>query len=107
MTDSVADLTISLLAAVRAQYEGDALRANDGPRVMRLARKLCNDAGYEPDSVSMGIPETRAIPGPKGTTGIFTPFQPAWALYWDDAINLIALVDGTKEVSDAREDSKV
>lgn len=103
MTDPVTEATLALLTAVRQQYETDALAAADGVRVMRLARKLCTDAGYEPDSVSMGMPETPSIPAPKGTTGIFTPFQPAWALYWDDAVALIALVDGTKEVSDARQ----
>lgn len=97
---SIADAALALLAAVRQQYDTDAAAAHDGVRALRIARKLCTDAGYEPDAVSMGIPDAVAIPGPKGTTGIFAPFQPAWALYWDDAVKLIALVDETKEVAD-------
>lgn len=110
MSDAVDPVIVAALAltdAVRARFLVDASKCPEDVRTMHVARKLCIEDGQDPDYVSMGRPGQAPMVCAKGTTGIFAPFQPGWALYWDDAIKMIALVDGTKEAPDARQDSTV
>lgn len=105
--DPVIAAALALTEAVRARFLVDASRTPECVRTMHVARKLCVEDGQDPETVSMGVPGQPPMMAAKGTTGIFAPFQPGWALYWDDAVKMIALVDGTKEVPDARQDSTV
>lgn len=53
--------------------------------VYAAARKMCEAAGFDPDTVVMGHPNMEPMLGPKRTIVFYAPIQPAWMLFWSDA----------------------
>lgn len=86
----------TLLEVTRADFMKWVLHVPSGQRIYTLARALCERAGHDPDTVVMGHAGAEPMYGPKRTVCVYAPIQPAWMLYWQDALDAITMVRETE-----------
>lgn len=69
-------------------------------RVIKVAKAICIANGYsDPDLVVMGQANVPAMIGAKGTVVVEVPLQPQWAVFYQDALAAIEVVDSVEEGS--------
>ncbi len=92
------ELLQKVMDAVREEHQSYVKNMSpEQRRAYNIARKLCENDGYNPDDVSMGNPKQPPMMHAKGTVAIIAPLQPVWALYFNDACAAINIVEATKE----------
>jgi hypothetical protein len=86
----------ALLGVLEAAAEFSPLFATgEHERTYRIARKLCEAEGYNPDGISMGNAGAPAMLDAKKAIVLVLPIRPNWMLYWHDAKAAIEVVEDT------------
>ena len=92
--DGVRKAMVALLDAA-SEYTKYFESSPEHERIYRLARKLCEIEGYDPDRISMGYANGCMVDAKK-SMAIILPIRPNWMLYIDDVQRAIGLVEGEK-----------
>lgn len=69
------------------------LSTGEHERTYRIARKLCEADGYNPDGISMGHAGAPVMINAKKSIALIMPIRPNWMLYWQDAVTAIEVVE--------------
>jgi hypothetical protein len=89
-------VSAALLGVLEAAAEFSQLFATgEHERIYRIARKLCESEGYNPDGISMGNAGAPAMLDAKKSIALILPIRPNWMLYWQDAKAAIEVVEET------------
>ncbi len=92
--DGVRKALLGVLEAA-AQYT-PLFSTGEHERTYRIARKMCEAEGNNPDGISMGYAGAPPMLDAKQSIALVLPIRPNWMLYWQGARAAIEVVEGTE-----------
>lgn len=86
-------LLLQFMETVKAEHLSRFVQTDRQKRIYAIARRLCEEGGFDPDRVSMGNERCPAMIDAKGCIALYYPIRPNWVLYISDAIKAIDIVE--------------